>query len=263
MQGACAASANVTPVLNAAVTAAGRLGPEAAARYGTDIKAMVRIGGRTLLATLVEALRGVPEIGRITVIGPSAARECGATVDAWLDERATGEENVVAALRGAGAGRLVVCASDLPFVTAHSIADLLQRTPPTADCGYPIFAREEFAAAYPSGRSSFARLADGEWTGGSVLVLNADLVLRNEGLLKRAFAARKNLVALASLLGPTLSLRYASRQLRVDDVRERISALTGGTAIAIRGADPALAMDCDDLEDFEYAQARCERVTPG
>jgi hypothetical protein len=248
-------------VLNAAVTAAGRLGPEAAQRYGTDIKALVRIGGQTLLATLVAALRGVPEIGRITVVGPAAARDFGATVDTWLDERETGEENVLAALRGAGGGRLVVCASDLPFVTARAVEDLVARTPSTADCAYPIFTREEFSAAFPGGRSSFARLADGEWTGGSVLVLDADAVLHNEKLLRRAFAARKNLVTLAALLGPALALRYATGRLRVSDVQERINALTHGSIMAIRGADPALAMDCDELRDFEYAQARFERVT--
>lgn len=261
MQGAESGVANVTAVFNAAVTAAGRLGPEAAQRYGTDIKALVRIGGRTLLATLVAALRGVPAIGRITVVGPAAARECGATVDTWLDERETGEENVLAALRGAGGGRLVVCASDLPFVTAHGVQDLLARTPSTADCAYPIFAREEFSAAFPGGRSSFARLADGEWTGGSVLVLNGDLVLRHERLLRRAFAARKNLMTLVALLGPSLALRYVTGRLRVDDVQARIGALTGGSIAAIRGADPALAMDCDEPQDFEYAQARVDRVS--
>lgn len=250
----------MTPVLNAAVTAAGRLGPQAAQRYGTDIKALVRIGGRTLLATLVEALRGVPEIGRITVVGPVAARDFGATVDAWLDERESGEENVLAALRSSGAGRLVVCASDLPFVTSRGIADLLARTPATVDCAYPIFTREEFSAAFPGGRSSFAHLADGEWTGGSVLVLNADAALRHEKLLRRAFTARKQLIALAGLLGPALALRYVTGHLRVNDVQERIKALTGGSLMAIRGADPALAMDCDELKDFEYAQARLERV---
>jgi molybdopterin-guanine dinucleotide biosynthesis protein A len=253
----------VTPVFNAAVTAAGRLGPEAAKRYGTDIKALVRIGGRTLLATLVAALRGVPAIERIIVVGPAAARDFGSTVDTWLDECATGEDNVLAALRGAGGGRLVVCASDLPFVTAHGVEDLVARAPSTADCAYPIFTREEFVAAFPGGRSSFARLADGEWTGGSVLVLNADLVLRHERLLRRAFAARKNLMALAALLGPALALRYVTGRLRVDDVQARIGALTGGAVVAIRGADPALAMDCDEPQDFEFAQTRLDRVSAG
>jgi len=249
----------VTPPLNAAVTAAGRLAPQEAARYGTDVKALVNIGGSTLLARLIDALRGVPEIGRIVVVGPREAQACGASVDVWLDERETGEDNLLTALRSAGAGRLLVCASDLPFVTSRSIDDLLRRTPPGVDCAYPIFSRAEFERAFPGGRSSFARLADGEWTGGSAMVLNAGLVLQNERLLRRAFAARKNLMTLAALLGPALALRFATGRLRVDHIQTRIGALTGGSMVAVRGADPALAMDCDDPQDFAYAQSRFEQ----
>jgi len=242
----------VTQQLNAAVTAAGRLAPQEARRYGTAIKALVSVGGRTLLARLIDSLRDVPEIGRITVVGPTEAKACGAAVDLWLDERETGEENLLAALRGAGAGRLLV--------SAHSIGDLLRRTPADVDCAYPIFTRTEFEKAFPGGRSSFARLADGEWTGGSTMVLNADLVLRNERLLRRAFAARKNLTGLALLLGPALALRFATGRLCVRDIQKRIDSLTGGSMIAIRGADPALAMDCDSREDFAYAESHPERL---
>jgi len=243
-------------VLNAVIAAAGRLGPEETRRAGTDIKALARVGGKTLLATLVEALRGVPEIARISVVGPPAVCECGANADEWLDERASGEANVIAALQSAGSGRCVIAAADLPFVTPSSIAGLLALVPEDIACAYPIYTREEFCTAFPGGRSSFARLADGEWTGGSVLVLDAEKMLRNTALLKRAFASRKSLLALAGLLGPRLALRYASHQLRIADVKARLIELTGMTFEPVRGADPALAMDCDELADFEYADRR-------
>src|SRR6202011_1788753 len=130
--------------------------------------------------------------------------------------------------------------SDMPFVRSETVSGLLQATPKSTDCAYPIFTREEFNAAFPGGRSSFAKLADGEWTGSSALVLDVAAVLRNTKLLKKAFAARKNLLELAGLLGPSLALRYASGQLRVADVQARIEALTGSRVTAVRGADPAL-----------------------
>ncbi len=248
-------------MLNAVITAAGRLGPEDAQRYGSDIKALVRIGGRSLLAIVIEALRGVPEIGRVTVVGPRTAQACGAAADRWIDEQASGEENVLAALRDAGDERVVFCASDMPFVRSASIAGLLAASPPSADCVYPIFTREEFEAAYPGARSSFARLSDGQWTGGSALVVNAGAFLRNEQLVRKAFGARKSLVAMASLLGPQLALRYAANKAGVADVKARIERLTRGSLVALRGADPALAMDCDEAADFEYARVHAAQVT--
>jgi molybdopterin-guanine dinucleotide biosynthesis protein A len=258
VQGAGAIGAKVTPVLDAVVTAAGRLHPEDARHFGTDIKALITIGGRTLLATAIDALRGVPAIGRITVIGPSAAKDCGATVDKWIDERATGEENVLAGLASARAERAVFCASDLPFVMSEHISALID-TAATPDCAYPIFTREEFEREFSGARSSFATLADGAWTGGSVLVLKPAVLLRNARLIKQAFAARKSLVGLATLLGPGLALRYASGRLRIDDVRSRVASLTGASFEAVRGLHPALAMDCDERADFEYAKARLEK----
>ena len=243
--------------LDALVTAAGRLGPADAQRFGTDIKALVRIGGSTLLQILIAALRGVRQIGRIVVVGPASARE-NADVDEWIDEQATGEDNVFAALHAARSDGAVFAASDLPYVRAESIKDLIDKVPVNADAAYPIFAREEFERAFPGARSSYARLADGEWTGGSVFLLKPAFALRNERLLRRAFGARKNLVLLAGLLGPVLALRYARNQLRVGDIVARAEAQTHGSIVAVRDADPALAMDCDEAGDFEYARQSAE-----
>ncbi|MBV8081366.1 MAG: NTP transferase domain-containing protein [Candidatus Eremiobacteraeota bacterium] len=245
----------MTRVYSAVIAAAGRLDAQTAQRFGSDIKALVRIGDKTLLARLVDALRAVSEIGRINVVGPRAVHDSTLAVDEWIEERESGEANVVAALESARGERTVFAAADLPFVTGEAIAGLLRRVADQTACAYPIFTRDEFEAAFPGGRSSFARLADGEWTGGSVLVIDPRLVLRDQALLRRAFAARKNLVALASLLGPKLALLYATKRLRVADVEARLGALAGGTFEAIRGADPALAMDCDEEGDFAYSRA--------
>ena len=240
---------------DALITAAGRLTPAEAARFGADIKALVRIGDMTLLEILTGALRRVPQIARLVVVGPAAAR-AGADADVWINEGPSGEENVFAALRSARSERALFAASDLPFIGPASLEDLIARAPAGADAAYPIFTREEFERAFPGARSSYARLADAEWTGSSVLLLRPAFALRNERLIRRVFAARKSLAALAALLGPVLALRYARNQLRVADVLARAERLTGGSIIAVRGAGPELAMDCDQSADFEYAMAR-------
>jgi molybdopterin-guanine dinucleotide biosynthesis protein A len=242
-------------VIDALITAGGRLTPSDARAYGTDIKALVRIGGRTVLDAIVGALRGVSAVGRIVVVGPRDAAASAAPVDEWIDEFPTGEQNLLAALRAGRTDRVVMTASDLPFVTSASYSDLIARSDDSIDAAYPIFRRDEFLHAYPAGRASFARLADGEWTGGSAFVLNRKPLLRNEKLLQVAFGARKSLSSLAALLGPGLLIRYALGRVRVEDVEQRASALLQAKVKAVTGADPALAMDCDDAGDFDYARA--------
>jgi hypothetical protein len=242
-------------VLDAVVTAGGRLSPSEARAFGTDVKAMVRVGDRTMLAVVVDALRKTPGTARIVVVGPERARASTPDVDQWIDEFPTGEENLIAALHAGTTDRIVFSASDLPFVTPSSYSTFIASVGADVDAGYPVYRRAEFLKAYPGGRSKFAQLADGEWTGGSAFVLNRAPFLRNLDALKRAFGARKSLFALASLLGPALLFKFVFRQLRVTDVERRASAVLGANVKAITGADPALGMDCDDLGDLTYAHA--------
>lgn len=242
-------------MIDALVTAGGRLPRDAAKRFGTDVKALVRVGGRTVLDRIVSALRGVAEVGRIIVVGPAAARSGTDGVDEWIDERATGEENLLTALEAKATERVVLTASDLPFVSSASYADLIERAG-GCSVAYPVFRRDEFLRAFPDGRASFATLADGEYTGGSAFVLDRTPLLKRRRLIERSFGARKSLSALAALLGPALVVKFALRRARVEDVERRACALLGVRVVAVRGADPALAMDCDESGDFDYALAR-------
>ena len=245
-------------VIDALVTAGARLPPDLAARFGTEVKALVPIGGRTMLDRTIAALRGVPAVSRIIVVGPAEVRTAIAADD-FIVEKETGEQNLLAGLEAAASSeRTVLCASDMPFVSAAALNDLLERAPASAAAVYPIYTRLEFESAFPGCRSAFARLADGEFTGGSGFVVRAELLLRQRALISKAFGARKNLLALASILGPALTFAFVSGTARVPLVESRASALLGAEVVALRGADPSLAADCDEASDFEYAQARLE-----
>ena len=247
-------------MLDAVITAGGRLSTDAATRFGTDVKALVRINGKPMIATVVDALRGARHIGRIVVVGPSAARHT-VSVDRWIDEFPTGEENLIAAIGAAATERMVLSASDLPFVTAASFEGLVEKTGDDVDACYPIFGRDEFLRAYPLGRKHFAKLADGEWTGASAFVLNRAPLIKDDSLIRRAFGTRKSLFALASLLGPGLLMRFLFKTLTIADVEKRAGSLLHAKVRAVFGADPALAMDCDDPVDFAYANAEEPKVS--
>jgi MobA-like NTP transferase protein len=252
---------NGRAVIDALVTAGARLSPELGRRFRTDIKALVPIGGVTLIDRTIVALRGVASVSRITVVGPAEIRRC-IDVDWFVEATESGEKNLLLGLEAVQGERTLLCASDMPFVTAGVLDDLLARAPGPAAVVYPIYTRPEFDAAYPGGRSAFARLADGEFTGGSAFVVRAATLRERATLLSKVFGARKNLFALATILGPALTFAFVRGAARVAQVEARASALLGGDVVALRGADPALALDCDDESDFTYAQSLCEQVAP-
>jgi len=234
--------------------AAGRLPAPLSARYGTGIKALVPIGETTPLQSILAALHASDPIGRIIVVGPEEVRAAAAVADAFVSERPTGEENALAGLSEVRSRRALLCASDLPFVEARHVTDFLDRIAPAADVAYPIFQRDEFLAVFPVGRSRFARVAGSEWTGGSLCAITTALALRNAALIRKAFRARKNPLSLAALFGARFMIRFVAGSLTLADLERRLSSITGGMAQAVRDAHPALAMDCDDGDDIEYAR---------
>lgn len=248
--------------IDAVVLAAGRLAACDASRTQPEFKGFVRIGDTTPLEAMLGALRQTPLVGEIIVVGPLALRSSVTGFDRWLPEGKTGEDNALTGLREARTPRVLLCASDIPFVRAQDVTGFLELAAPDCDVAYPIFERTEFLARFPGGRDTFARLGDEEWTGGSLCVVDRAVVLRNEALVRRAFQARRSQLAMASLLGPAMLLKHLSGGLRVEDVIERVSRLLNAKAAAVRGAHPRLAMDCDSMEDIEYARALAARGGP-
>lgn len=241
-------------VFDAIVLAAGRLAAQEAKQAGVELKALARVGASTPLHAIVGALQTSRAVARVIVVGPSDIHGTLHNVDLWVSERASGEENVLAGLQTARTPRAIVTASDAPFVEATHVDDFLGRIPGDADFAYPIFSSDEFLSEFPQGRSTFARVGSARWTGGSLCVMNVALALRHDGLIRRGFRARKNQLAMASLLGVDCILRYVTRRLEIEDIERRIGRLTGGRATAIRGAHPALAMDCDSARDIAYVR---------
>jgi molybdopterin-guanine dinucleotide biosynthesis protein A len=248
---------------DAVILAAGRLRSPEAALAGVELKALLKVGDTTPLRQIVAAMKASPAAGRVIVVGPRQLRSDAHDADVWVDERPSGEENVLAGLRASQTSRAIVSASDLPFVESAHVDDFAARVPADADFAYPVYEREEFLAAFPGGRTRFARVGTSQWTGGSVCLMSVAAALRNASLIRRGFRARKSQLAMASLLGVDVLARYVMGSLQLADVERRLSDLSGGNIAVVRGAHPALAMDCDGVADITYVLARSTRKADG
>ncbi|MBI3948758.1 MAG: nucleotidyltransferase family protein [Armatimonadetes bacterium] len=261
--------------MDAIVTAGGRIDGAFARETGTIIKALLPIAGSTLLARALAALRGSARIRRICVVGPPEVEPTAlaAGADRFVPERATGIDNLLLGIEALAAEGPVVCsASDLPFLSADAVEELIERTPADAGLTYVAVTRAEWEQAFPDSPHGFyVPLADGEFTGGCVHVQNAGALRRIEPLVQRAFAARKSQVAMARLLGAGPLLRLVagflvSRRLAPssEGLCRRVEALAGCRCAVVRGCRPTLAADVDSLADWRYACRVAARVpAPG
>ncbi len=273
-------SSAAVPVFDAVLPAGGRIAGSFAQEAGAQIKALIALGGRTLLERTIDALRDTGRIGRIVVIGPDELRNHAATraADAVLPEAESGPANIFRGLQwlsqqsdklpnGAQtnalqeAHRVLVVTTDLPFLTAQAINGFLEACPATAEVCVPIIRREAFEACFPDSCGFYVRLRDGEWTMGCAFLLNAPALTRNRLHIERIFEARKSQLAMARLLGPLFIARFLCGRLEVAHIQARCESVLGCTGHAVLGCAPELAFDIDQPEEFRLAVAHGSQET--
>ncbi len=244
--------------LTAVVLAGGAPDAVSALEPGAPNKAFVHIGGVTLVARTIAALRASDRVGRIVAVAPAASLAHPALAGA--DERRADGARITDSLRSGMAGfapgePLLIAASDLPVLSAAAVDEVADAAGARAlDVGYAILERRRHESAFPEVPHTWARLRDGTYCGGGLIVLRPRVMERLEGFLEALGAARKNPLRLAALLGLPTLVRYASGTLTVAGAERRASALLVARAGAIACTHPEVAVNVDRPGDVALAQ---------
>jgi CTP:molybdopterin cytidylyltransferase MocA len=247
--------------VRAVITAGGTVDGAFAEAIGSKVKALAPFGARTLLDVVLDAcadagIDGIALIGGAEVRAYAGARDRVRVLDALAD----GRTNVLRALDAWPGERFVYLTSDLPFADAAGLRDLIARstdyalTMALADVG-------AYEARFPGAPAHSVALRGERVANGNAFVIAPSAVEPVRRLATQFFDARKSLPRIALLLGPSMCLRFATKQLGIADLeaygRRRLGIAVG----AIRGCNPGLCYDVDTLEEYTYA---CEhtRVAP-
>lgn len=249
--------------VNAVVLAGGPPAPELT---GSQLpKAFAAAGPATMVGHVLAALRGVPRIGRIALVGPTplpppvaaAATVAVPSRGGVLDNLSAG----LAALEDAegsarGAAAVLVAAADVPLLTPAAVSAFLDGAEAIrSDVAYAIVSRDDVERAAPGIRKTFVRLADGVFTGGSLVLLRPGAFERARPLIERAVRARKRPWDLARLFGLGTILGLATGRLRIAALERRAAAL-GVYARAVVCRDAGVALDVDTPEMLAFVRAR-------
>ena len=233
-------------------------------------KAFAVIGESTMVERVLAALRGVPQIRRVAVVGPDPMPPAVAAVATLavpaaggiLDNLAAGlcalEHNAPPGAASPGdVAAVLVAAADVPLLTAEAVAAFLREAQrASADAAYAIVPREDVARAAPGVRKTFVRVADGEFTGGSLVLLRPGAFARARPVIERAVLARKRPWELARLLGIGTLLGLATGRLRIAALERRAETVAGLRARAIVCRDAGVALDVDTPEMLAFVRRR-------
>jgi GTP:adenosylcobinamide-phosphate guanylyltransferase len=237
------------------ILAGGEASPELFALAGQRERALIDIGGEIMLAPLLRAAREAFPEARIAVAASDTVHEAARELDASIIAVPTGArmvDNLAAGAHALQSEQLLVCSCDIPLVDSAALSELVRiARDRQLDIAYPIVSRAECERAFPGGRRTYARLKDGEFTGGNAVLLPRARVPALVELANVAYGARKNPAVLARMLGAGLMLKFATRTLCIADVEARASRVLGCRAGAAQMTHAAIAFDVDKPHDLE------------
>lgn len=221
-------------------------------------RALLSVGGRPAVEYVVKSLEAAGLVHKITVIGlPRTLSFLESEMPAVhrVPAAATLSENLMQALDMAETEQLLVCGCDIPLVTPQTWREFLETVEINRlEAAYPVVAREHVEKDFPKSKRTYAKLAEGTFTGGNAFVLPRANREQLRGLVDTAYSARKNPFKLARLLGVGFLLKAVSQRLSIADLEVKLSRLLECRAGAVQMQDAALAFDIDKKEDYDLAQ---------
>jgi len=246
-------------MIDAVVLAGGVDRGDIAAETGILHRALLDVAGRPIILRIVAALRGASEVGKVALVAPPPVQAAvgDAAVDLRVDAGDSFVDNLVRGVDATapGADHLLVLTGDLPLITPAALNDLVRQSLASrADVTYSIIPRDATERAFPGGRRTYARLRDGAFTGGNAVVLSRQFVALRRDLIGRLYAARKNPLKLAAILGLRFLLGLLTHRLTIAELEERASAIVAARVRAVVSSYPELGFDVDKLADLYLAR---------
>lgn len=222
---------------------------------GVLSRALIPLCGKSMLFHVAKAVQetGLPLIiaGGVPCEIPHIAVSGGASlVDTLIEGIAQIDSDVE---------RVLIITADIPFIRAEHIHNLLLNAP-VADFVYPIIPIHACKLAFPQMKRTALITREGEFTGGNMVLLNPGFVRTNEQTIRLSFDRRKDVVALARLLGAEVILRlilarFHPALLPIYTIEQAVSRLVGGASVrAMIVTDPEVGTDIDTPEDLVLAQ---------
>lgn len=218
---------------------------------------LIDIAGRPMIDWVVRALRESKKIGRIVVVAPSEAFRGKFDQDgvSFVEPADSMLKNILRGMEVLPADQMVLAvSSDLPLLTGPVIDDFLaQCEERPAELYYPIIERRVIEPKYPGVHRTYARLREGTFTGGNVLLVSPRLLKEKYRRAEGFIDARKSPLKMAQVLGFGFVVKLLLNMLSVKELEGVIcrSFEIVGAAIPCREAE--IGIDVDKPSDYELA----------
>ncbi len=221
-------------------------------------KAFYKIKDKHMIEYVVETLRKCDCIDRIAVVGPKDKLEpvIGDIVDKIIEGTDSIVSNILLALEHfPGRREMLIVTSDIPMITREAVEDFVARCrQKDVDLCYSIVDKKVNDHKYPGVRRTYARLWEGQFTGGNVFYFNPEVVDKCKDFVEKMLEYRKSPMKMARVLGFGFLLRLALGILTINAIQRKCESLLGIRGAAVISPYPEIGNDVDRLSDLEVIE---------
>jgi GTP:adenosylcobinamide-phosphate guanylyltransferase len=230
-----------------------------AAAFGTDLKALVPIGGKPMVRWPVEALLALPRFSEVRVLAQEPERigealpadprlkveKSAATIAATL-ERMCFDPSV--------RWPLFVTTADHVLLDEGMIDEFCDLGE-VADIAVGVVERDTLMKRLPESQRTWIHFRSGAYSGANMFLLSGKKVLPALELWRSVEQDRKKGWALLWAFGPLNLIAAVLRLRTIHQTLDRIGRRIGAKVEAVDLSDPLAAVDVDKLSDHDLVEA--------
>ncbi|QNM82412.1 nucleotidyltransferase family protein [Sphingomonas sabuli] len=238
-----------------------------AAAFGTDLKALVSVGGKPMVRWPVDALLDSGRFGQVRVLAQEPER-IGAALPAHPDlVVAASGPSIAATLEtllfdGSVDWPLFVTTADHVLLDREMIDEFCDLSE-VADIAVGVVERETLMARLPESQRTWIPFRSGAYSGANMFMLSGKKVLPALELWRSVEQDRKKAWSLLWALGPTNFLGAALRLRTIHQTLDAVGERLGAKVEAIDLSDPLAAVDVDKLADHYLVERLLAERTDG
>ena len=247
----------------AIVLAGSRPGPDPFAEaHGTDLKALIPVGGRAMVSRPVEALLRSRSIASVRVLAQQPDRIAAALPrDKRLAVAASGA-TIAATLAGlltdpATRFPLLVTTADHALLDPAMVEDFCGQAD-GADLAIGLVEKRALMERLPSTRRTWIRFRGGSYSGANLFGFGSPRAARAIELWQSVEQDRKKGWRMVAALGPSLLLGAVLRIRTLDQTLAAVGKRLGLSVRKVELSNPLAAVDVDKAEDHALVTAILE-----
>ena len=228
-------------------------------------KALIDMGGRTMLERVVAAVQSSTYIEDVVVVGIAPEMAAGlqfARPVEFLPDQDGMVANMMTGLEWMKRQRpdadvILGCSADIPTITGRVVDEFIEACRPwNKGVYYNFVTRARLEERFPNSRRTYSRYGDIEAAGGDMVIARIDVGLRNRALLESLTAARKQPWRVAAAVGLPLLIKFLFHRVTFKDIEALAERLLGSPIQIVLDGPPELAMDAD--KPFQVDMLRAE-----